>query len=97
MPVALMIESFFLPDFKFDFFLSDFCLLYFVPLSYGVFIFSTFEACLSFFNEVDDSCDFKPFLLFFYGLFCGLLYGTLFYGASSGLPLLLCTYFSSFS
>jgi hypothetical protein len=62
-------ESFFLPDFILDFFLSDFCLLGFNPLPVGVFDFSTL-AFSSFVNEFSTD----DFLLFFW-LFVGLFFG----------------------
>ena len=69
-PVALIMESFFLPDFILDFFLSDFCLLGFSPLPVGVFDFSTLVFS-SFVNEFSAD-DFLLFLWLFVGLFFGL-------------------------
>jgi len=87
-PEELMIESFFLPDFKVDFFLSDFCLLGLVPLSNGVFVFSIL---MPLFSSFEVSCDFLVFL----GLLSGLFLS--FFGLTVGLFLLLLDNFSSFS
>lgn len=70
--VPLIIESFFLPDLRFDFFLSDFCLLGFAPLPSGVFDFSIFST----FSSLDYSCGFLLFFIFdefLVGLAFGLL------------------------
>ena len=83
MPAILVTESFFLPDFKVDFFRSDFCLLCFVPLSYGAYIFSIFYF-LSLFTVNDDSIDYTFDLSFNFLVFFGLLFG-LFLGLASGL------------